>query len=119
MTKEGEQQAFGALLDAALTGRLTRRQIFVRAAALGLSVPTMQVLLSACGATATPTSAPAPVGGTTPTSAAGGGGGAAPAGATPAPTAAAAGGAPTPTRAAGAAGAAGGTPRRGGTLKVG
>jgi peptide/nickel transport system substrate-binding protein len=74
MTSQGEhmdpqRQPFDDLLAGALSGRLTRRQVFVRAAALGLSVPAIETLLSACGgAAATPT----PAGGGASTAAAGG-----------------------------------------------
>src|SRR5215218_3774976 len=71
------------LASALMHGRLGRREFLTRAAALGLSAPVVAGILAACGASATPTSAPAAQATTAPTAATGGGaGGAATAAAT-------------------------------------
>jgi peptide/nickel transport system substrate-binding protein len=46
---EREQQDFGRLLDAVLSGRLNRRQVLARAAALGLSAASIATLSAAAG----------------------------------------------------------------------
>src|SRR5262245_2538151 len=48
------------LLEAARSGRITRRQLIQRATVLGLSVPTIGALLAACGGDDEEGAAPAP-----------------------------------------------------------
>jgi trehalose/maltose transport system substrate-binding protein len=97
--RRSPQQLLGALAS----GRLSRRDFLIRAAALGFSASAINAFLIACGGSATATSGPAaaatkPAGSTAPAASAAGGASAAPAasaagGASAAPAASAAGGA--------------------------
>lgn len=90
--------AFDELLAQAQGGRLTRRQLLVRAVALGLTTSSIGAILAACGGDATPAAAPAaaPTGTTAAAPAPAAAGGTAPAARpTTAPTTAAA---PAPTK---------------------
>lgn len=96
---EARDPRFLILYRDILDGRLTRRQVLRRGAALGLSSGAVAYLLAACGGSS---------GGTTPTSSSGGGG----TGAT-ATTSTSAGGSPAATT------ASGGTPKQGGSIIIG
>ncbi len=71
------------LYEQAITGKITRRQVLKRAAALGLAAPAIAALLAACGSSnkSTPTTGAASTSasGTTPTTSSGGSGGSTPA----------------------------------------
>src|SRR5690349_20831815 len=51
-----DDREFFALLDDAMLGRMSRREVLKRAVALGLSVPAISALLAACGSSADETS---------------------------------------------------------------
>jgi peptide/nickel transport system substrate-binding protein len=130
---------FNTLLAGALSGQLSRRQVLLRAAAAGLSFTAVEALLTACGAEPTATVAPAAPTATKAAASAAPAASSAPAGgastapsAAPSAAASAASARPSaaasaaPSTAAGAAPSAapssapaGGTPKKGGVLKVG
>jgi peptide/nickel transport system substrate-binding protein len=106
------RQSFDRLLAGARDGSLTRRQVLTRAAAAGLSLGAIQALLAACGGTATSTTAPV-------ASAPAASAAASTGGASAAPSAASQSTRPASAAPSAASSAAGGTPKRGGILKVG
>src|SRR5262245_15061718 len=108
------QRSFDQLLAGARSGEFTRRQVLTRAAAGALSLGALPALLVACGGTATPTTAPVSAAPAATAASAVSSAAASAASASTRPASAAPSAAPSA-----AASAAGGTPKRGGILKVG